>query len=61
MLLRVKQVLPTYAIKDYYDVDPALAEDAEKRMGEFEQCVDRIHSEGLKVLIDFVPNHTARK
>ena len=50
-----------YAIKDYYDVDPALAEDAEKRMGEFEQCVDRIHSEGLKVLIDFVPNHTARK
>ena len=49
-----------YAIKDYYDVAPSLAENVEKRMEEFEGLVDRIHNEGLKVLIDFVPNHTAR-
>lgn len=49
-----------YAIKDYYDVSPALSEDIEKRMEEFENLVKRIHSEGLKVIIDFVPNHTAR-
>ena len=49
-----------YAIKDYYDVDPALAVDVPNRMGEFESCVKRIHKEGMKVIIDFVPNHTAR-
>ena len=50
-----------YAIKDYYDVAPALAENVTDRMGEFERAVDRIHREGLKVIIDFVPNHTARR
>ncbi len=49
-----------YAIKDYYDIDPALAVDVKNRMGEFENCVKRIHKEGMKVIIDFVPNHTAR-
>lgn len=49
-----------YAIKDYYDVDPALAENVTKRMEEFESLVKKIHAEGLKVIIDFVPNHTAR-
>lgn len=49
-----------YAIKDYYDIDPAIAEDVPDRMGEFERCVKRIHNEGMKVIIDFVPNHTAR-
>ena len=49
-----------YAIKDYYDVDPALATDVEDRIDEFRNAVGRIHMEGLKVLIDFVPNHTAR-
>lgn len=49
-----------YAIKDYYDVDPALAEDVENRLEEFKALVDRIHKEKLKILIDFVPNHTAR-
>lgn len=50
-----------YAIRDYYDVDPALAEDVPNRMQEFEACVDRIHAAGMKLLIDFVPNHTARR
>lgn len=49
-----------YAIKDYYDVCPAIAEDVPNRMKEFELAVSRIHKEDLKVLIDFVPNHTAR-
>lgn len=49
-----------YAIKDYYDVNPALAVDIEYRLDEFKKAVGRIHREGLKVIIDFVPNHTAR-
>lgn len=50
-----------YAIKDYYDVDPALAVDPHKRMKEFDDLVKRVHKTGLKLLIDFVPNHTARE
>ncbi len=50
-----------YAIKDYYDVDPDLATDVPSRMQEFEALVDRTHKAGLKVIIDFVPNHVARQ
>ena len=50
-----------YAITDYYDVDPDLAVDVEKRMKEFEALVKRTHKEGLKMIIDFVPNHVARQ
>ncbi len=49
-----------YAIKDYYDVDPDLAVDVNNRMAEFEQLVKRTHQQGLKVIIDFIPNHVAR-
>ncbi len=49
-----------YAIKDYYDVNPDLAVNVPDRMTEFERLVDRTHQAGLKVLIDFVPNHVAR-
>ncbi len=49
-----------YAIKDYYDVNPDLAVDVPSRMKEFEQLVERTHQLGMKVLIDFVPNHVAR-
>ncbi len=49
-----------YAIKDYYQVDPDLAENPSKRMEEFEQLIERTHRAGLKVLIDIVPNHVAR-
>lgn len=50
-----------YAIKDYYDVDPDLAENVRDRMKEFEQLIERSHKVGLKVIIDFVPNHVARE
>lgn len=50
-----------YAIKDYYDVNPDLADVVERRMEEFESLVARTHDSGLKVLIDFVPNHLARE
>jgi len=49
-----------YAIKDYYDVNPDLAVNVPERMKEFEQLVERTHINGLKVLVDFVPNHVAR-
>ena len=49
-----------YAIKDYYDVDPDLAEDVSERMKEFEELVKRTHDAGMKVIIDFVPNHVSR-
>lgn len=50
-----------YAITDYYDVNPDLAVDEDKRMEEFEQLVARTHAAGMDVLIDFVPNHVARE
>jgi glycosidase len=50
-----------YAITDYYDVDPDLAVDVNHRMDEFQQLLERTHNAGLKVIIDFVPNHVARQ
>ena len=50
-----------YAIKDYYDVDPDLADKVSSRMKEFQNLVKRSHKAGLKVIIDFVPNHVARQ
>ena len=49
-----------YAICDYYDVNAYLADNPSDRMGEFEQLINRTHEAGLKVIIDFVPNHVAR-
>lgn len=50
-----------YAIRDYYDIDPDLVEHVDKRMEEFEHLVTRSHECGLKVIMDFVPNHVARQ
>lgn len=50
-----------YAISDYYDIDPDIAVSVPDRMKEFEQLVERTHKAGMKVLIDFVPNHVARR
>jgi glycosidase len=49
-----------YAVKDYYNVNPDLAENIENRLQEFEALIERTHNAGLKVLIDIVPNHVAR-
>lgn len=49
-----------YSITDYYDVNPYLATEPERRMEEFEDLLRRTHEAGLKVIIDFVPNHVAR-
>ncbi|HEY3405885.1 MAG TPA: alpha-amylase family protein [Ohtaekwangia sp.] len=49
-----------YSIKDYYDINPDLAVNVPQRIQEFEALVDRTHTQGLKVIIDFVPNHVAR-
>ena len=49
-----------YAIKDYYDNDPDLAVNVGKRREEFKALVDRTHKAGLKVIMDFIPNHVAR-
>jgi len=50
-----------YAIRDYYDVCPDLATEVDRRMEEFEALIGRCHSAGLVPLIDFVPNHLARR
>ena len=49
-----------YSITDYYDVNPYLADSPENRMDEFRALVQRTHEAGLKVIMDFVPNHVAR-
>ena len=50
-----------YAITDYYDIDPDIAENVDKRMDEFLKLVDNSHRNDLKVIMDFVPNHVARQ
>lgn len=49
-----------YAICDYYDVNPYLADDPQKRIEEFEALIERSHAAGLKVIMDYVPNHVSR-
>lgn len=50
-----------YAVKDYYNVNPDLAEDPSRRLEEFQELIQRTHKNGLKLIIDIVPNHIARK
>ena len=50
-----------YSIMDYYDIDPDLAVNPQNRMEEFEETLNRIHEKGMKVIIDFIPNHLARE
>ena len=49
-----------YAVKDYYNVNPDLAVNVANRLQEFEALIERSHNNGLKVIIDIVPNHVAR-
>jgi glycosidase len=50
-----------YAVKDYYNVNPDLAVNPANRLQEFEALITRTHKAGMKVIIDIVPNHIARK
>ncbi|WP_291286526.1 alpha-amylase family protein [Flavobacterium sp.] len=50
-----------YAVKDYYNVNPDLAVNPANRLQEFEALIKRTHQAGLKLIIDIVPNHIARK
>lgn len=50
-----------YAIRDYYDVDPNIAVNVEQRRDEWNKLVDRTHLAGMKVIMDFIPNHVARE
>ena len=50
-----------YAVKDYYNVNPDLADDPLRRLEEFTELIQRTHQAGLKVIIDIVPNHVARR
>lgn len=50
-----------YAVKDYYNVNPDLAVDPKNRLQEFQNLINRTHKNGMKVIIDIVPNHIARK
>lgn len=49
-----------YAVKDYYSVNPDLADDPSQRNQEFLALIERTHNAGMKVIIDIVPNHVAR-
>ena len=49
-----------YAVRDYYNVDADLADKPEERMQEWEKLIARTHKAGLKVIMDFIPNHVAR-
>ena len=50
-----------YAIRNWFDVDPALAVNPDNRMAEFEALVERTHRAGMKVILDFIPNHVYRE
>ncbi|WP_298634015.1 alpha-amylase family protein [uncultured Umboniibacter sp.] len=50
-----------YAVKDYYNVNPDLADDPLERLEEFDALIARTHNAGMKVIIDIVPNHVARR
>ena len=49
-----------YAVKDYYNVNPDLADNPANRLTEFESLIARTHQQDMKVIIDIVPNHVAR-
>ncbi|MPY24639.1 alpha-amylase family protein [Shewanella sp. YLB-07] len=50
-----------YAVKDYYNVNPDLADNPANRLNEFKALIERTHQHGIKVIIDIVPNHVARR
>ncbi len=49
-----------YAVTDYFDVDPDLAENVDRRRDEFAALLQRCRRWGMVPVIDFVPNHVSR-
>src|SRR5690348_15053274 len=43
-----------YDISDYTDVDPMYG-----TLADFDRLVERLHASGIRLLLDFVPNHTS--
>ncbi len=43
-----------YDVADYRDVAPELG-----TLGDFDRMVEALHAEGIKVIVDIVPNHTS--
>ncbi|GEA60100.1 alpha-amylase family protein [Vibrio comitans] len=50
-----------YAVKDYYSVNPDLANNPIEGLSELKQLIERCHNHNLNVIIDIVPNHVARQ
>lgn len=49
-----------YAISDWYEINDYLADEHKTPTQSFENLVARVHSAGLKLMTDFIPNHVAR-
>ena len=45
-----------YDVADYRDVDPRLG-----TLDDFDALVEALHAEGIRVVVDIVPNHTSNK
>lgn len=43
-----------YSVKDYYDVNPEFGS-----MDDFKTLVEEVHKKGMRIIIDWVPNHSA--
>lgn len=48
-----------YSVTDWFDINHYLADDPEKRFEEFDKLVTRVHKYGLKLIIDYIPNHVS--